>query len=95
MSLSNQQKKSLKTHAHSLKPVIMLGQNGLTESVLDEIELGLNHHELIKVKITADSRDEKKEVINKIAELTQSQLIQAIGFVAVYFRENPEKKRYS
>jgi RNA-binding protein len=95
MSISNLQKKTLKAHAHSLKPVIMLGQNGLTESVLDEIEQALSHHELIKIKVSASSREEKKEYIQKIAEMTQSELVQAIGYVAVFFRENPDKKRYS
>lgn len=95
MSLSNQQKKTLKAQAHPLKPVVRLGQSGLTTSVLDEIELAINHHELIKVKITASDRDDKKAIINEIAEKTQSEVIQTIGFVAVFYRENDDKKNYS
>ncbi len=95
MPLSNAQVKKLKAHAHSLKPVVRLGQSGLTTSVLDEVELALNHHELIKVKVSASDRAEKKEMINTIAEKTQSDVIQSIGSVAVFFRENPNKKSYS
>ncbi len=95
MALTNQQKKKLKTHAHSLKPVVMLGQSGLSNTVLDEIEQAIEHHELIKVKIAAADRDEKKELIQKIAEQTQSEIVQTIGFMAVFYRENSDKKAYS
>jgi RNA-binding protein len=95
MPLSNAQVKKLKAHAHSLKPVVRLGQSGLSTSVLDEVELALNHHELIKVKVSGSDRDEKKEMISTIAEKTRSDVIQSIGSVAVFFRENPDKKSYS
>ena len=94
MALSNQQKKSLKSHAHSLKPVVRLGQSGLSYSVLDESEIALNHHELIKVKITASDRDEKSQLITEIGEKTHSEIVQTIGFIAVFYRENPDKKQF-
>ena len=95
MALSTQQKKSLKSHAHALKPVVMIGQSGLSSSVLDELELALNHHELIKVKISAADREEKNSIINEIAQKTHAEVIQTIGFIAVYYKENIDKKRYS
>ncbi|PHS72634.1 MAG: ribosome assembly RNA-binding protein YhbY [Cycloclasticus sp.] len=95
MSLSNQQKKNLKIHAHALKPVVRLGQSGLTATVLDEIELSIEHHELIKIKIVAANRDDKKNIITEIAEKTQAEVVQTIGFVAVLYRENIDKKNYS
>ncbi|AFT67489.1 MAG: ribosome assembly RNA-binding protein YhbY [Cycloclasticus pugetii] len=95
MALSNQQKKKLKAHAHSLKPVVRLGQSGLTSNVLDEIESAITHHELIKVKVSADDRDDKKAIIQEIADKTASELIQSIGFMAVFYRENQDKKAYS
>jgi len=95
MALTNQQKKKLKAHAHGLKPVVRLGQSGLTDNVLDEIELAIEHHELIKVKVSADDRDDKKLVIQKIADQTRSEIIQSIGFMAVFYRENSDKKTYS
>ncbi|PCH85820.1 MAG: ribosome assembly RNA-binding protein YhbY [Piscirickettsiaceae bacterium] len=95
MSLSNAQIKALKAHTHSLKPVVRLGQSGLSPSVLDEVELALEHHELIKVKIAASDRKQKKAFIETIAEKTLSTVIQSIGSVAVFYRENPDKKNYS
>lgn len=95
MALSNPQKKKLKAHAHGLSPVVRLGQSGLTNSVLDEIELAIKHHELIKVKVSAEERDEKALIIEKIARKTNSVVIQTIGSVAVFYRENPDKKSYS
>ena len=59
MKLTNKQKQYLKGLAHSLKPVVQLGGNGLTEGVLAEIDNALSHHELIKVKVPTDDRDEK------------------------------------
>ncbi len=59
MTLSNKQKQYLKGLAHSLKPVVQLGNNGLTEGVLAEIDVAITHHELIKVKIPTDDKEEK------------------------------------
>lgn len=59
MNLSTKQKQHLKGLAHPLKPVVMLGNNGLTEGVLAEIEQALEHHELIKVKIASEDRRNK------------------------------------
>lgn len=95
MALSNTQKKSLKSHTHALKAVVQLGQAGLSSSVLDEIEGALSHHELIKVKIAASDREEKANIIKEIAEKTHSEVVQSIGNVAVYYRENPDKKQFS
>tara|TARA_R110002096_G_scaffold268308_6_gene462028 strand:+ start:9509 stop:9796 length:288 start_codon:yes stop_codon:yes gene_type:complete len=95
MSLTNQQKKTLKSAAHSLKPVVRLGQSGLTATVLDEIEVAINHHELIKVKISAADRDEKSKTIQDIATKTNADIVQTIGFVAVFYRQNPDKNAYS
>ncbi|ORU93411.1 MAG: RNA-binding protein [Cycloclasticus sp. symbiont of Bathymodiolus heckerae] len=95
MPLSNQQKKKLKAHAHALKPVVRVGQSGLTDTVLDEVELAIEYHELIKVKISAADRDDKKTIIQSIAKKTQSEIVQTIGFTAVFYRENKDKKAYS
>jgi len=83
-------KKKLKSEAHSLNPVVMIGQSGLTDAVLAEIELALDHHELIKVKIRAE-RDERKSISEKICTSTGAELIQSIGQVVVIYRLNPNK----
>ncbi len=83
-------KKKLKSEAHSLKPVVMIGQSGLTDTVLAEIELALNHHELIKIKIRAE-RDERKLICEKICTQSGAELIQSIGQIVVIYRLNPNK----
>jgi len=83
-------KKKLRAEAHTLKPVVMIGQSGLTAAVLAEIELSLDSHELIKVKIRAE-RDERKLISEKICADTGAELIQTIGQIAVIYRLNPDK----
>jgi RNA-binding protein len=83
-------KKKLKAQAHSLKPVIMIGQAGLTAAVLAEIELALNTHELIKIRIRAE-REDRKLISEKICANTGAELIQSIGQIAVIYRLNPDK----
>jgi RNA-binding protein len=83
-------KKKFKSEAHSLNPVVMIGQSGLTDAVLAEIELALDHHELIKIKIRAE-RDERKLISEKICTQTGAELIQSIGQIIVIYRLNPNK----
>ena len=83
-------KKKLRAQAHSLKPVIMIGQSGLTAAVLAEIELTLNTHELIKVRIRAE-REDRRLIREKICTDTGAELIQSIGQIAVVYRLNPDK----
>ena len=73
----------------------MIGQQGLTDNVMQELELTLAHHELIKVKIPALEKSEKGKFINSICAPLKAELVQMIGHVMVLFRENPEKKRYA
>lgn len=88
--MNSADKKKLRAEAHTLKPVVMIGQSGLTAAVLAEIELALNSHELIKVKIRAE-RDERKLISEKICTDTGAELIQTIGQIAVIYRLNPDK----
>lgn len=92
MKLSNKQKQHLKGLAHSLKPVVLLGQNGLTEGVLAEIENAISFHELIKVKIATDDREVKKLIIDAIVRETNALNVTAIGHMLVLFRPSTEKK---
>jgi RNA-binding protein len=92
MTLSNKQKQHLKGLAHSLKPVVQLGNNGFTEGVLAEIDLALNHHELIKVKIPTDDKAEKALIIEAIIRETGAVNLQNIGHVLVLFKQSDDKK---
>ncbi len=84
--LNNTQKQFLRKLAHALKPVITIADKGLSDAVLRETVLTLDHHELIKVKISANDRDHKKQIINQLCQKTNALLIQSIGNVAIIFR---------
>lgn len=88
--LDNQTRRALKQQAHHLKPVVMLGQAGLTEGVLAEVERALFDHELIKIRVTGFDRDERDAQVAEIARQTQAALVQRIGNVAVLYRKRPE-----
>ena len=88
--MNSADKKRLRAEAHTLKPVVMIGQSGLTVAVLSEIERALDNHELVKVKIRAE-RDERKLISEKICADTGAELIQTIGQIVVIYRSNPDK----
>lgn len=86
-TLSIQERKRLRQIGHALNPVIMLGGQGLTENVIDETLRALNDHELIKVKIAGEDREERAEVIESLAEATQAQVVQKIGKIALLYKK--------
>ena len=92
MNLSTKQKQFLKGLAHNLKPVVLLGANGLTEAVLAEIDLALNSHELIKVKIASEDRDTKNLIADAIVRETKAAKVQVIGKTLVIYRQSEDRK---
>ncbi|MFW5443027.1 MAG: ribosome assembly RNA-binding protein YhbY [Methylococcaceae bacterium] len=88
--MNSAEKKQLKSQAHSLKPVIIVGQSGLSESVLKEINITLDTHELIKIKIRAE-KDVRTQIRDQIITETKSELIQTIGQMIAIYRQNPDK----
>ena len=92
MNLTTKQKQYLKGLAHDLKPVVMLGQHGLTEGVLAEIDAALTHHELIKVKVSGADRDTKKLIVEAIVRETNAAQVQVMGNILSLFRPSEEKK---
>ena len=89
--LTNNQKKFLRSRGHSLKPIVMVGQYGLSESVLAELEVTMTKHELLKIKIRADDKDDRQKMIDEIVKVTQAHLIQMIGNVMVIYRAFKEE----
>jgi RNA-binding protein len=92
MPLSEPQKRQLKKLAHALKPVVMVGQAGISANVLAEIDGALEHHQLIKIKISLGDRDLRDEAIAQIQRQSSAELLQRIGNIAILFRRNPKKK---
>ena len=87
--LSNFEKKALRKKSYSLKPVVMVGQKGLTDAVLAEVDIALNAHELIKVRIRGADKKERKEQCAKIEEQLGAQVVHKIGFITVLYRPSP------
>jgi RNA-binding protein len=92
-SLAKHQIRHLRGLAHALKPAVMIGQHGLRDAVLEELDGTLDHHELVKVKVAVGDRDERDAVISLLLQHTGAQLVQRIGNMAVLFRRNPQKPR--
>ena len=80
----------LKARAHHLNPVVMVGQQGLTDSVIRETDAALTAHELIKVRVFGDDRAERIEICNALCEAVDAQLVQHIGKLLVLWRKNIE-----
>ena len=92
MNLNEHQKKYLRGLGHQLKPLIMVGDAGLSESLLAEYESTLSHHELIKVRIRVGDRDARDAIIDKLCTDSSAILVQRVGNVALLFRQNLKKK---
>ena len=87
ISVKTELRKFLRAKAHSLKPVVITGQHGITPAVLNEINLALDHHELIKVRVNAGQREERQAMITQICTETTAELIQAIGHIVTLYRK--------
>jgi RNA-binding protein len=88
--ISSGNKRKLKSLAHHLKPVVLIGQKGITESLIRAADKALSDHELIKIKFI-DLKDEKRELTEKIVEGTGAFHVNTIGNVVILYRDNPEK----
>ena len=86
MAVTNKQKRYLKELTHSLKPVVMVGNSGLTDAVVAEIDNALAHHELIKVRISGQERADRKAMLDEIASRTHADLILIIGNIGGFYR---------
>ena len=89
-SLNKQEILALRARAHHLNSVVMVGQHGLTEAVIRETETALRAHELIKVRVLGDERDERLLIGEELCAATGAQLVQHIGKLLVLYRERPD-----
>ncbi|OJS99242.1 ribosome assembly RNA-binding protein YhbY [Marinobacter nauticus] len=86
MSLSPEQRREYRAIAHNLKPVIIVGDKGLSEGLQDELERALNDHELIKIKVASTDREARQGAIQALCESSGAELVQTIGKIAVILR---------
>ncbi|ANF56078.1 YhbY family RNA-binding protein [Halotalea alkalilenta] len=90
MSLSSAQKKSFRSIGHHLDPVVQVSENGLSEGALNELERALADHELIKIKLMSNDREEREAQIAAACSHSGAELIQKIGKMALLYRRNPK-----
>ncbi len=92
LTLTRDERLELKARAHHLDPVVLLGAQGLTEAVMKEIDRALKSHELIKVRVPGDDRDERQEMYAAIAEQLGAARVQSIGKLLVFWRPLPPEE---
>ena len=90
------QKKHLRGLAHAYKPVILIGQKGISESLSEALEEALDSHELIKVKfVDFKEKEQKKKMIEQLEKSAACEMVGMTGHIAIFFRQNrnPEKRK--
>ena len=93
IALTSSQTRFLRGHAHDLKALLQIGGKGVTPAFLAELEEVLERHELIKVKVAAEDRDSRKELIAAIVEGSNSALVQHIGHTVVLYRPSKDHRQ--
>ena len=90
--MNSKQISYLRSLAHCLSPVVMIGNNGLSESVLKEIDVNLNAHELIKIKVMSDDRALRAQMLTDICTQTNAVAVHHIGKQLVVYRQSSKPK---
>jgi len=90
--LKGSQRKYLRSQAHHLKPLVIIGRNGTNKQVIGSVDLALKDHELIKVKF-GEFKEAKKEMSAEIAQVTKGELVGIIGNIAIFYRQHPEPEK--
>jgi RNA-binding protein len=88
MGLTERQKKHLRRLGHDLHPIVLIGQRGLNPGVVEELRLALEHHELVKLRARAGSREDRDAILAELARLTGSECIFRIGKVGLFYKKN-------
>lgn len=90
LQISSDERRSLRARAHGLNPVVSIAQSGLTDAVLKEIDVSLKAHELIKIRVYNDNRDEREAFLATICEELGAASVQHIGKLLVVWRPAPD-----
>lgn len=91
--LTNAQTRFLRGQAHGLKAMLQIGGKGITDALVAEVELALEHHELVKIKIAADDRDARDAMIAELCKRTGSALVQRIGHTVALYRASQDNRQ--
>ncbi len=92
-ALTSAQTRFLRGQAHDLKAMLQVGGKGISDALVAEVELALEHHELIKVKVGGEDREARDAMIGTLAERTGAALVQRIGHTAVLYRPSKDRRQ--
>jgi RNA-binding protein len=93
MSLTGKQKRFLRAEAHALEPVVMVGKEGLTETLISAVSAALLRHELIKVRVHESSPVERAEVAEQLPSAAKAELAGQVGRVLILYKRHPHEPR--
>ena len=91
-NLSSSERSFLRSQAHHLEPIVLIGKNGVTGGTINIIDKALDSRELIKIKFR-EFKDEKQILSEKVAKLTNSAVVGIIGHTVILFRQNPDLEK--
>ncbi len=92
-ALTSAQTRFLRGQAHDLKAMLQVGGKGISDALVAEVDLALEHHELIKVKVAGEDRDARDAIIADLAGRTGAALVQRIGHTAVLYRPSKDHRQ--
>ncbi len=92
LTLTSRERTLLKARAHHLKPIVRVGQAGLSDALIVEVDRALTDHELVKVQIGRDDREERDAAAEEISARTNSAAVQLVGKVLVLWRPKPDEE---
>jgi RNA-binding protein len=93
MALTLNQRKFLRGLAHSLHPIVMVGEKGVTPAIIKELDVGLTAHELVKIRLSAPDRESKALWLGELIGATRSEIVQQIGHIATVYRKHPKEPK--
>lgn len=88
MALTERQKKHLRRLGHDLHPIVLVGQRGMNPGVVEELKLALEHHELVKLRVRAGSREDRDAIFAELAAQSSSEFVFRIGNVGLFYKKN-------
>ncbi len=92
LDITSQERSALRAAAHPLRPVVLIGDRGLTESVLKEIDLNLKAHQLIKVRVAGDDREARGSMLETICETLSCANVHHLGKTLIIYRPDPDAR---
>lgn len=93
LDITSQERSALRAAAHPLRPVVLIGDRGLSEPVLKEIDLNLNAHQLIKVRISGEEREARNAMMETICESLSCALVHHLGKTLILYRPDVAEQR--